>query len=88
MLHFEFEVLNGYFENYTLSFIDFQEKKQNVFIIDSNNNLKIFNFLKNKYVLYQQFKEKFILYQLILVIIYSHYLLKIRFQYMEYSGII
>ena len=58
MLHFEFEVLNGYFENYTLSFIDFQEKKQNVFIIDSNNNLKIFNFLKNKYVLYQQFKEK------------------------------
>ena len=30
MLHFEFEVLNGYFENYTLSFIDFQEKNHQV----------------------------------------------------------
>ena len=45
MINFEYEALKGYFENYNLKYIDFQEKKQNVFIIDTNNNLKIFNLL-------------------------------------------
>ena len=58
MLNFEYEILNGYFENYSLNFLDFQEKKQNVFIIDSNNNLKIFNIVKKKYILNHQFNHK------------------------------
>ena len=57
MLNFEYEILNGYFENYSLNFLDFQEKKQNVFIIDSNNNLKIFNIVKKKYILNHQFNH-------------------------------
>ena len=58
MLNFEYEILNGYFENYSLNFLDFQEKKQNVFIIDSNNDLKIFNIVKKKYILNHQFNHK------------------------------
>ena len=60
MINFEYETLNGYFENYNLKFIDLQEKKQNIFIIDSNNNLKIFNLLQNKYILNKQFNEEII----------------------------
>ena len=58
MLNFEYEILKGYFENYTLQYIDFQEKKQNVFIIDSNNNLKIFNLFQKKYIINNQFNQK------------------------------
>ena len=57
MINFEYEILKGYFEDYNLKFIDVQEKKQNVFIIDSNNNLKIFNLSQKKYIINNQFKE-------------------------------
>ena len=58
MINFEYEILKGYFEDYHLNFIDIQEKKQNVFIIDSNNNLKIFNLSQKKYIINHQFQEK------------------------------
>ena len=57
MINFEYEALKGYFENYNLKYIDFQEKKQNVFIIDTNNNLKIFNLLQKKYITNHQYNE-------------------------------
>ena len=57
MLNFEYELLNGYFEDYHLNFLDIQEKKQNAYIIDSNNNLKIFNLFQKKYVLNHQFEQ-------------------------------
>ena len=57
MINFEYEALKGYFENYNLKYIDFQEKKQNVFIIDTNNNLKIFNLLQKKYIANHQYNE-------------------------------
>ena len=58
MINFEYEILKGYFEDYHLNFIDIQEKKQNVFIIDSNNNLKIFNLSQKKYIINHQFQQK------------------------------
>ena len=57
MINYEYEILKGYFEDYHLNFIDIQEKKQNVFIIDSNNNLKIFNLSQKKYIINKQFIE-------------------------------
>ena len=58
MFNFEYEILNGYFANYIINYIDIQEKKQNIFIIDSKNNLKIFNLSKKKYMINHHFKEK------------------------------
>ena len=57
MINFEYEILKGYFENYKLKFLDFQEKKQNVYIIDTNNNLKIFNLGLKKYTINNQFNQ-------------------------------
>ena len=58
MLNFEYEILKGYFEDYHINFLDIQEKKQNAFIIDSNNNLKLFNLFQKKYILNHQFEEE------------------------------
>ena len=58
MFNFEYEILNGYFENYSLNYVDIQEKKQNIFIIDSKNYLRIFNLSKKKYIINNHFKEK------------------------------
>ena len=57
MLNFEFELFNGYFENYSIKFIDLCEKKQSIYIVDTNNNLKIFDILKNQYIINKQFKD-------------------------------
>ena len=57
MLNFEFELFNGYFEKTAIKFIDLCEKKQSIYIVDSNNYLKIFDILKKKYIIKKQFKD-------------------------------
>ena len=57
MLNFEFELFNGYFEKYTIKFIDLCEKKQSIYIVDTNNYLKIFDIRKKQYIINKQFKD-------------------------------
>jgi hypothetical protein len=57
MLNFEFALFNGYFENAKVKLLDLCEKKQSIYIIDNNNYLKIFDILKEQYILTKHFKE-------------------------------
>ena len=57
MLNFEFELFNGYFENTPIKFIDLCEKKQSIYMVDSNNYLKIFDILKKQYIINRHFKD-------------------------------
>ena len=57
MLNFEFALFNGYFENAKVKLLDLCEKKQSIYIIDNNNYLKIFDILKEQYILTKYFKE-------------------------------
>ena len=57
MLNFEFELFHGYFEQVEIKFIDLCEKKQLLYLVDSNNYLKIFDFLKKKYIIRKHYKD-------------------------------
>ena len=57
MLNFEFALFNGYFENAKVKLFDLCEKKQSIYIIDNNNYLKIFDILKEQYILTKHFNE-------------------------------
>ena len=56
-LHFEYDLFDGFFELSPIKFIDFNEKKQNIFLIDINNTLNIFNILQNEYIIRHRFNE-------------------------------
>ena len=50
-LTFEYELFNGFFDWGEIKFIDFDEKKQNIYLINSNNILTCFSILKSEYSL-------------------------------------
>ena len=60
MLNFEYELFNGYFENYSIKFIDLNEKKQSIYIVDTNNYLKIFDIRKKEYIINKHFKDNIV----------------------------
>ena len=60
MLNFEFELFSGYFENYSIKFIDLNEKKQSIYIVDTNNYLKIFDIRKKEYIINKHFKDNIV----------------------------
>ena len=50
-LTFEYELFNGFFDSTEIKFIDFDEKKQNIYLINKNNVLTCFSILNSEYVL-------------------------------------
>ena len=57
LLNFEFQLFNGYFEKHKIKFIELCEKKQSIYLVDTNNYLKIYDLLKKQYIINQQFKD-------------------------------
>ena len=57
-LTFEYELFNGFFDSTEIKHIDFDEKKQNIYFINSLNNLTCFSILKGEYVLNHPFNEQ------------------------------
>ena len=50
-LTFEYELFNGFLDSTEIKFIDFDEKKQNIYLINKNNVLTCFSILNSEYVL-------------------------------------
>ena len=48
-LTFEYELFNGFFDSTEIRYIDFDEKKQNIYLINGNNILSCFSILKSEY---------------------------------------
>ena len=59
-LTFEYEIFNGFFDSSEIKFIDFDEKKQNIYLINDSNIMTCFNILKGQYVLNYSFPEQVI----------------------------
>ena len=59
-LTFEYEIFNGFFDSSEIKFIDFDEKKQNMYLINDSNIMTCFNILKGQYVLNYSFPEQVI----------------------------
>ena len=57
-LTFEYEIFNGFFDSSEIRFIDIDEKKQNIYLINESNTITCFNILKNQYVLNYTFDEQ------------------------------
>ena len=57
-LSFEFDIFNDFFNETHINYIDLNEKKQNIYLIDNKNVLTCFDILNNKYVLKYPFFEQ------------------------------
>ena len=51
-------LFSGYFENTKIKFLDFNEKKQNIYIVSSDNNFRVYDILKNEYIINQKFDKE------------------------------
>ena len=57
-LTFDYEIFEGFFDTSEIRHIDFDEKKQNIYIINDSNIMTCFNILKGQYVLNYTFNEQ------------------------------
>ena len=57
-LTFDYEIFEGFFDISEIRHIDFDEKKQNIYIINDSNIMTCFNILKGQYVLNYTFNEQ------------------------------
>ena len=57
-LTFEFDIFNDFFNETHIKYIELNEKKQNIYLIDNKNVLNCFDILNNKYVVKHPFAEQ------------------------------
>ena len=57
-LTFEYELFNGFFDSSLIKYLDLEEKKQDIYLINEENKLSCFNILKHEYVFNHAFDEE------------------------------